>query len=425
MKKRIASLIAALAVTAAGTTAYAAKAWAPADLKSLGSFLLGASETGSADLNDDNVSDIFDMIAMRKSLISSVGDYKETTVPATEEYVKLINRNVISDGVTWLVQSGAATEFSVARAKTVSVTIKGDSSVNNGEEHRPRYAILVNDEPVLTECLSEKEKTVKVLDSDTPTDAVIKVIHLSEANNGPVGVGSITVGSDSALPIIPTSQKPLHIEFVGDSITCAYGVEGKDQYENFKTTTENFMKSYAYLAARDLDADYETTCYSGYGIVSGWSADGSRNESMLLPPVYDLVVEGHDETWDFAAHPRDVVVINLGTNDFTYTGTDEARMEEFAQAYGAFLAHVREVNTESLIVCTLGSMLGCDALYPTLEKAVADYAERTGDARVMSYLSEPIDYEREGSGTMGHPNEGSQRRIADALVSVIRQKLGE
>ena len=320
MKKRIASLIAALAVTAAGTTAYAAKAWAPADLRSLGSFLLGASETGSADLNDDNVSDIFDMIAMRKSLISSVGDYKETTVPATEEYVKLINRNVISDGVTWLVQSGAATEFSVARAKTVSVTLKGDSSVNNDEEHRPRYAILVNDEPVLTECLSEKEKTVKVLDSDTPTDAVIKVIHLSEANNGPVGVSSITVGSDSALPIIPTSQKPLHIEFVGDSITCAYGVEGKDQYENFKTTTENFLKSYAYLTAKKLDADYSTACYSGYGVISSYSSDGSRNTSGLLGDHYDNAAANapYNIPWDHSTTPVDVTVVNLGTNDGVY-----------------------------------------------------------------------------------------------------------
>ena len=425
MKKRIASLIAALAVTAAGTTAYAAKAWAPADLKSLGSFLLGASETGSADLNDDNVSDIFDMIAMRKSLISSVGDYKETTVPATEEYVKLINRNVISDGVTWLVQSGAATEFSVARAKTVSVTIKGDSSVNNGEEHRPRYAILVNDEPVLTECLSEKEKTVKVLDSDTPTDAVIKVIHLSEANNGPVGVGSITVGSDSALPIIPTSQKPLHIEFVGDSITCAYGVEGKDQYENFKTTTENFMKSYAYLVAEKLDADYSAVSYSGHGIISGYTSDGKKNVDSLVPPYYEYVAKSDEykKEWDFTKKPNDIVVINLGTNDSSYCGQDEEKMNEYRTEYAKFLETVRKCNPDAYIICTLGTM-GCTELYPYIEGAVSDYQKASGDKNIMSYQSAVQDMQNDGLGSDWHPSEVTHKKSAAVLSDKICQVLG-
>lgn len=349
---------------------------------------------------------------------------QEVTVTPTRENVRLIGRTFEQDGITWLPQSGSAVEFA-ATGSRILVELVGDENVNNEPDMRPRFAILVDGEVVLDDTLGKELRTIEIPLERPVEGAVIKVMHLSEANQGWIDVRSITVESDAAAPVIPTAQKALSIAFIGDSITCAYGVEASGNDDPFKTTQENFMKSYAYLVAQDLDADYETACYSGYGIVSGWTPDGSRNESMLLPPVYDLVVEGHDEAWDFAAHPRDVVVINLGTNDFTYTGTDAARTEEFAQGYEAFLAHVREVNPESLIVCTLGSMLGCDALYPTLERAVADYAERTGDARVMSYLSEPIDYAKEGCGTSGHPNEGSQRKIADALVSVIRQELGE
>jgi hypothetical protein len=349
---------------------------------------------------------------------------QEMTVTPTHENVRLIGRTFERDGITWLPQSGSAVEFA-ATGSRILVELAGDENVGNAPDMRPRFAILVDGEVVLDDTLGKELRTIEVPLDGPVEGAVIEVMHLSEANQGWIDVRSITVESDAAVPVVPTAQKALSIAFIGDSITCAYGVEASGNDDPFKTTQENFMKSYAYLAAQDLEADYETACYSGYGIVSGWTPDGSRNESMLLPPVYDLVVEGHDAAWDFAAHPRDVVVINLGTNDFTYTGTDATRTKEFAQGYAAFLAHVREVNPESLIVCTLGSMLGCDALYPTLEKAVADYAERTGDARVMSYLSEPIDYEKEGCGTMGHPNEGSQRRIADALVSVIRQELGE
>ena len=184
------------------------------------------------------------------------------------------------------------------------------------------------------------------------------------------------------------------------------------------------MKSYAYLAACELDADYDTVCYSGYGVVSGWSADGRRNDQMLVPPLYDLVVGGREQRWDFAAHPRDVIVVNLGTNDDTYTGTNEARREEFSQGYAEFLARVRELNPNSLIVCTMGTM-GCEELYPFVERAVRIHSERTGDTQVICYKSDPIDMQRDGCGTGEHPNEITQRKSAQKLVSVIRQTLSQ
>ena len=73
--------------------------------------------------------------------------------------------------------------------------------------------------------------------------------------NGAIGVKNISVTSDLLTPISPEPEKPLSIEFIGDSITCAYGVEGQSSSEPFKTSTENFMKSYAYLTAQKLNAD--------------------------------------------------------------------------------------------------------------------------------------------------------------------------
>ena len=427
MKKRIASLMAALAVTAAGTTAYAAKAWAPDDLKALSSFLLGTTETGSADLNEDDVCDVFDLIAMRKSLTAAVGDYKETTVRATEENVRFINRNVVLNDVTWLVQSGAAVEFSVSRAKTVSVTLNGNGAQKNDEDHRPRYAILVNDEPVKIECLDERKKVIKVLESDTPTNATIKVIHLSEANNGPVGVSTITVGSDSVLPIAPTSKKPLHIEFVGDSITCAYGVEGKDQYEGFKTTTENFMKSYAYLTAQKLDADYSTACYSGYGVVSSYSSDGVRRTDGIMSEHYDNAAakSPYNIPWDHSTTPVDITVVNLGTNDNTYYSKDyETRGPEFTEAYVELLGKIHKAHPDAAILCTVGTM-GCAEMYPYIEEAVKQFRESSGMGdRISCYLSAQQDMNNDGLGSDWHPSYITHQKAAAVLSDKICTMLG-
>ena len=346
---------------------------------------------------------------------------RKPTYAATAENVRLIGRTFEKDGTTWLAQSGSAVEFRVT-GRNLSLELVGEYDASNGSGERLRYAVLVDGEVVVDEMLREQSHVVDVSTKGPLSDAVVEVIHLTEAQWGAVGVHSIMVESDEAAPVVPTAGKAMSIGFVGDSITCGYGVESTSYAEPFTTATQNFMKTYAYLAARELDADYDTACYSGYGIVSGWSANGEPNYQMLVPPIYDLVAEGHGQKWDFAAHPRDVVVVNLGTNDSSYTGSIEWRMEEFAQGYTEFLAQIRECNPDALIVCTLGTMSGSEVLYPSLEKAVRDHTQRTGDTRVVCYLSDPID-EADGVGTNGHPNEVSQRKSAKQLVGVIRETL--
>ena len=103
--------------------------------------------------------------------------------------------------------------------------------------------------------------------------------------NGAVGVKDISAVSDRSDAVIPEKEKALSIEFIGDSITCAYGVEGSNSYEPFRTTTENFMKSYAYLTAQKLDADYSAVSYSGYGVLSGYTS-GDINTDSLIPDCY-------------------------------------------------------------------------------------------------------------------------------------------
>ena len=192
----------------------------------------------------------------------------------------------------------------------------------------------------MDDTLGEPSCVVEVPLGDSAADTIVQLIHLSEASSGAIGLCGITVESDAEAPVAPTDTHDLSIAFVGDSITCAYGVEASSNDDPYKTTTQNFMKSYAYLTAQDLGADYETVCYSGYGVVSGWSGDGERNGGMLLPPLYELVVEGHKQTWDFASHPRDVVVVNLGTNDMSWCGTDGERGALYAEGYTQFLKTV-------------------------------------------------------------------------------------
>ncbi len=427
MKKNILCITAALSALAiaCGTSASAALTYTSEDAVHLRNGLFGLeSLTAEDDINGDGTIDVYDMCSIRSSLMST-GEFVEQNFPATEQYVKIMGRTYRDSNTTWLVHSGSAVEFTV-NGKSAEITIKGDFGINSSEDYQPRYAVFVDDELLIDATMSTEEKTIELFSGDTARSAKIKVIHLSEANNGTIGVTNIKVNSDSTVPIIPAAKNDLCIEFIGDSITCAYGVEGTSSSDPFKTTTENFMKSYAYLTAEKLGADYSAVCYSGYGVVSGYTSSGDKNADSLLPDCYTLIGKPSDYAyeWDFSQRTNDVVVINLGTNDINYVSADtETRSQEFIEGYIAFLETVREKNPEAYIICTMGTMGGPE-IYDLVAQAVTDYMSATGDERIMSYHSPTHNYQVDGIGSDWHPSATTQQNSAYLLADKICQALG-
>ena len=376
------------------------------------------------DVNGDGRINVYDLTEMRKSF-ASTGVFTESVYSADEKNVRYIGRNYLdSNNTAWLVQSGSAVEFTV-NAKSAEITIAGDSSVNNEEKYRPRYAVLVDGEVILDDILSEKAKTVKVFEGDKSRTATVKVIHLSEANNGAVGVSQIKVNSDFSVPVFPTAKKDLQIEFIGDSITCAYGVEAHSNGDQFTTATENFMKSYAYLTAQKLNADYSAVSYSGHGIISGYTTTDEKNTDSLVPPYYKNCgsFSEYAKPWNFEKSHNDVVVINLGTNDSSYIDKDfENRSQEFIDGYVDFISEIRECNPDAYIICTLGIM-GCEKEYPLIAQAVEEYSSKSGDSRIISYQS-PTQNPADGYGADWHPSEITQQKNAYILSDKICSVLG-
>ncbi|MBQ8123771.1 MAG: hypothetical protein IJ170_10780 [Ruminococcus sp.] len=423
MKKLISCGVALAAVTSlVGMSVFAAKNYTSKDLVSLGDALLGRGPVlEGQDVTGDGIVNVFDLIAMRQAMLTT-GEFVQSTVPATEENVRYIGRNYYDGETLWLVHSGSAAQFTVS-GKSASVTISGGGNENNDEKSRPRYAVIVDGEIILDELIDKAEKTVTLFEGETNRTAKVEVIHLSEANNGAVGLKSVTVDSDALKPVSPTAKKDLTIEFIGDSITCAYGVEGKDQYENFKTSTENIMKSYAYLTAKQLDADYSSVSYSGFGVISGYTSDALNTDS-IVPPIYTQIAKStYTQPWDFESHKSDVVVINLGTNDDTYLSKDfENRCDTYTEGYVDFLKTVRENNPDAYIICTVGTM-GCEEVYPLIEKAVAQFTQETGDKKVTSFQSATQNM-ADGLGSDWHPSAVTHQKAAYFLADFICKTIG-
>lgn len=195
---------------------------------------------------------------------------------------------------------------------------------------------------------------------------------------------------------------------------------------HFSTATEDATKTYAYKAAEALDADYSIVAYSGHGIISGYSGDGNRNSTQLVPDVYELLGKNYGSAdavvdltkkWDFSEFVPDHIVINLGTNDESYTGSDESRRAEYIRTYVEFLKMIRKDNQRAHITASLGIM--GDGLYPCVEEAVRQYSEETGDTNISTLHFKPQDGST-GYAADWHPTEKTQENASKELIEHLR-----
>jgi lysophospholipase L1-like esterase len=343
---------------------------------------------------------------------------------ASAENVKYIGRYLFENDTAWLVQSGSAVEFSI-NARSAEVILFGDERCERVRSQRARFALIVDGNIVCDDVVGSRPSAVQLFKGDCMRDAKIKIIHLSEAANGAVGISGIRAESDVDDPIRPLQRKPLSIEFIGDSITCGYGVEGASEREKFRTTTENFMRSYAYLVAEKLGADYSAVCYSGHGLISGYTSNGKKAGESLISPYYENIGSYGEYAipWNFNAYPNDVIVLNLGTNDASYIDRDFAvRSREFVPVYTQFLYTVRSHNPSSYIICTLGIM-GCAKEYLLIKEAISDYKSSTGDNKIFSFLC-PSQKESDGYGCDWHPSEATQIKSAEFISGKLSAILG-
>lgn len=344
----------------------------------------------------------------------------------TKENVKTLGRTLEYKNTLWMALSASGVEFSVTGTKA-SVTMRADSSCSGDENNQARVAVYVDGKRVADEMLSETETLIPVFESNKSETHVVRVIKLSESAMSTCGISKITVNGE----IHPTEPKEKLIEFVGDSITCGYGVDDEDRDHHFSTKTEDVTKAYAYKTAEAVDADYSMVSFSGYGIVSGYTGDGVKSAEQLVPMYYEKLgfsYETYQESgspqtveWAFAERQPDLVVINLGTNDSSYVKDHQERKEEYILGYVEFLKTVRKCNSDARILCTLGIM-GTE-LCPAMEEAVERYKKATGDTNVSSMRFD-AQLPADGLAADWHPTEKTHTKAAAKLVTEIKKMMG-
>lgn len=214
--------------------------------------------------------------------------------------------------------------------------------------------------------------------------------------------------------LLPANEKHnVKIEFIGNSITCGYGIEDNNKDNGFSYDTENHTLTYAYQAARELNADFNVVARSGIGIYRNYGSP-IEGDTKTMPLEYDYtLLYNHDYKWDHSSFHPDIICINLGTND---TSEGKYDISLYERHYRDFLAHLRQLHPDSKIVLLTGCMLQEPAL--TDVKEVLDRLAQE-DPNTYRFDMSPQTGEL-GYGASYHPSRLQADKMASELTPFLR-----
>ena len=194
------------------------------------------------------------------------------------------------------------------------------------------------------------------------------------------------------------AKKDLYIEFVGDSICCAWGTIGNHQGTY---TDQDGTLAYPLKIAERLSADYSVTALSGQGLIYGPSC------SMAEGYLYPSPLRNKNKEYTFE-RKADIVVINIGTNDYSNRSSANIDKAKFKAAYLAFLKTVAEKNGPNCQIYCLYNTMN-DTFKDAIIEAVAEFGGE--EKNVYTYQMT--------KAASGHPTIAENEKYTEDLLKLM------
>ncbi len=185
----------------------------------------------------------------------------------------------------------------------------------------------------------------------------VEVLKRTEAIDNTTALVSLTTDNKFVTPI--ENKKTHNILVIGASGSAGYGNLATDT--NVVKTPQNSdgLKAFGYLTARMFDANVEMVNASGWGVKYGWNTtDGKINIPYAFERV-GMLVNGSvvNEPQAYLSYTPDVIILNLGMNDFNAfinsaaQSANKAKLtEEYKVAFEAFLKKLHNIYPNAIIV---------------------------------------------------------------------------
>ncbi|HSZ26506.1 MAG TPA: SGNH/GDSL hydrolase family protein [Cytophagaceae bacterium] len=293
------------------------------------------------------------------------------------------------------------------------------------EQHTNYLNVIVDDEEPQVVKLNKHQRIYFLARNLDLREHTLEIIKRTESSIGGVVLHGFRLRrGNKIMPLTDVPQRK--IEFIGNSLTTGYGNEVSiapppqgNPNTGFHSVNENNYTAWGAVTARALKARYHCTAYSGRGLYR--NNTGSTNGT--LPLIYDFITpEKTNVVWDHQKFIPDVIVIDLGANDFA-TGVPDS--SEFCSTYLSFIEKLKTIHPLSKIVCVAGNSL--TDTWPAGENrwtkmrnylnSIVKKATEKGDTTVYYFELTP---QTAPYGEDWHPTNATHKKMADAIVPFIK-----
>ena len=259
--------------------------------------------------------------------------------------------------------------------------------------------------------LSATARTIKLVDERQAGIHRVDIMHRTESWQGVVTLARfVTDGTLHTAPVLP--QRKMLV--LGDSVTCGEAIDRVDG-ETKKPSWWNPRASYGMLAAQALGAQVQLVCHGGRGLLRSWNG---RTDDDNLPDFYELAIANDEQRvrWNHAAYWPDLIVVAIGTNDFS-TGIPER--DAYVNAYVSLVRTLLRNHPHALLVLTEGAILNGERK-TALTSYIAETIRRVGNARVHAVAS----VYHPGDAIDAHPTKAQHAAMARELLPQLRDLTG-
>ncbi len=332
---------------------------------------------------------------------------KEPTAPPPSPTVKLVGRFDTSDPTA--IRFAWSGSMIVGRFKGTGIRarLKDDGGKN-------QFQVLVDGEPRAVLKADASKESFSLAEGLPDGVHDVAIYKRTEAKLGEATFLGFEPQGGTMLP--PPAGAERRVEIIGDSISAGFGNEGPGPVCTFNPADQNQYTAYGALAARELKAEHVTIAWSGKTIGE-------------MTDYYERTLPDRPEsTWDFKAWTPQLVVMNIGTNNFATHDPGESR---YVRVYTNLFDRIRRAYPQALIVCLLGPMLS--NAYPIgkqnltlarryMTSAIAKI--KASGEKNFEYVELPEQKPSDGFGCGFHPSAKTHKLMADRVVAVAKERLG-
>ena len=251
------------------------------------------------------------------------------------------------------------------------------------------------------------EQTVTVASFLERGTHTVKIVKQTESNYNLCTLRALSFDGEL---LTPPPKKEKYIEYIGDSLSCGMGALGKKGVPEPQTSRwEDVTLGYTYGSAEELCVDYSIVSESGIGLAGSW-----------FDPLFDFYSawsykRDKNLKYDFARVP-DLIVINLGTNDF-YLNCDLkiCSASEVVQKTKEFISFVRASYGKEIPIVWVGRFMFLGERYIN---AVDEAIKALGGEAAQIYR---LDVPTSAGGAQGHPDIAGHAVARDMLVEFIKK----